>query len=105
MPHQFLFANVHPRTDKSFNDQLKKMNNMGLTAPRPEDQKDMLETSKVSLEGLVLLHLKKNIAGWNETDDADAEDTSSTSSTTEVEGTKKNEEESRGSLVSTTRWK
>jgi len=57
--HQFLFAKICPRTDKSFNDQLKTMNNMGLTAPRPEDQKDVLKTLKVSLEGIVLSCLKK----------------------------------------------
>jgi len=57
--HQFLFAKIYPRTDKSFNDQLKKMNTVGLDAPGEEDQKEMLKTSKVSLEGIVLLHLKK----------------------------------------------
>ena len=58
---QFLFAKIHPRTDESFNDQLKKMNTVGLDAPGDEDQKEMLKTSKVSLEGIVLLHLKKNL--------------------------------------------
>ena len=57
--HQFLFAKICPRTDKSFNDQLKKMNNMGLEAPGPEDQEEMLKTLKVSLEGIVLSCLKK----------------------------------------------
>ena len=103
--HQFLFAKIYPRTDKSFNDQLKKMNNMGLEAPGPEDQEEMLKTSKVSLEGIVLLHLKKNLNKWNETDDADAEETSSSSLATEVAGTKKRQEDGQGSLVSTTRWK
>jgi len=87
--HQFLFAKIYPRTDKSFNDQLKTMNNMGLTAPRPEDQEVMLKTLKVSLEGIVLLYLKKNLTNWNETDEADTEETSSSSSTTDVAGTKK----------------
>ena len=58
---QFLFAKIHPRTDESFNDQLKKMSNMGLEAPGPEDQEEMLKTSKVSLEGIVLSHLKKKL--------------------------------------------
>jgi len=49
----------------------------------------MLKTSKVSLEGIVLLHLKKNLTKWNETDDADAEESSGHSSATEVAGTKK----------------
>ena len=54
--HQFLFAKICPRTDKSYNDQLKKMNNMGLEAPGPEDQEEMLKTLRVLLEGIVLLH-------------------------------------------------
>ena len=45
--HQFLFAKICPRTDKSFNDQLKKMNNMGLEAPGPEDQEEMLNIKGV----------------------------------------------------------
>jgi len=57
--HQFLFTKIYPRTDKSFNDQLKKMNNMGLKAPGTEDQEEMLKTLKVSLEGIVLSCLKK----------------------------------------------
>ena len=57
--HQFLFAKIHPRTDESFNDQLKKMNTVGLDAPREEDQKEMLKTLKVLLEGILLSHLKK----------------------------------------------
>jgi len=84
-----LAAKIHPRTDKSFNDQLKKMNNMGLEAPGTEDQEEMLKTSKVSLEGIVLLCLKKNLNKWNETDCADAEETSGHSLATEVPGTKK----------------
>ena len=103
--HQFLFTKICPRTDKSFNDQLKKMNNMGLEAPGPEDQEEMLKTLKMLLEGIVLLHFKKNLTKWNETDDADAEKTSSHSLAKEVAGTKKRQEDGQGGLVSTTRWK
>ena len=49
-----MFAKIYPRTDKSFNDQLKKMNNMGLKAPREEDPEAMLKTLKVSFESIML---------------------------------------------------
>ena len=80
-----MHTKMHPKSEKAFANQLKKMHDTRLEKSRETDQKTMHETLKVSLKGIVSLCFKLRIEKWNKTDEVD--EMSISSLATEATGT------------------